>query len=139
MKNPAGIDTVRSVAYITFQTDRKQRGKDEMPEEENRMPDEPDSLSEPGTGLDQEIREPKMYRVILHNDDYTTMDFVVEVLIAIFHKPAADATRIMIDVHRKGKGVCGVYTYDIASTRVMLVHQLARKREFPLKCSLEEA
>jgi len=139
MKNPAGIDTVRSVAYITFQTDRKQRGKDEMPEEENRMPDEPDSLSEPGTGLDQEIREPKMYRVILHNDDYTTMDFVVEVLIAIFHKPAADATRIMIDVPRKGKGVCGVYTYDIASTRVMLVHQLARKREFPLKCSLEEA
>ena len=110
-----------------------------MPEEGNRMPDRPDGLSEPGTGLDQEIREPKMYRVILLNDDYTTMDFVVEVLIAIFHKPAADATRIMIDVHRKGKGVCGVYTYDIASTRVMLVHQLARKREFPLKCSLEEA
>ena len=110
-----------------------------MPEEKDRMPDGPEGLSEPGTGLDQEIREPKMYRVILHNDDYTTMDFVVEVLIGIFHKPAADATRIMIDVHRKGKGVCGVYTYDIASTRVMLVHQLARKREFPLKCSLEEA
>lgn len=139
MNNPAGIDTVRGVAYITFRTDRKQRGKDEMPEEKDRMPDGPEGLSEPGTGLDQEIREPKMYRVILHNDDYTTMDFVVEVLIAIFHKPAADATRIMIDVHRKGKGVCGVYTYDIASTRVMLVHQLARKREFPLKCSLEEA
>jgi ATP-dependent Clp protease adaptor protein ClpS len=103
------------------------------------MPDEPGRRIEPGAGIDQEIREPKMYRVILHNDDYTTMDFVVEVLMAIFHKPAADATRIMIDVHKRGKGVCGVYTHDIAATRVMLVHQLARKREFPLKCSLEEA
>ena len=102
-------------------------------------PDEPGSLSEPGTGVDQEIREPKMYRVILHNDDYTTMDFVIEVLISIFHKPAADATRIMIDVHKKGKGICGLYTYDIAATRIARVHRLARKRQFPLKCTLEEA
>ena len=80
-----------------------------------------------------------MYRVFLHNDDYSTMDFVIEVLISIFHRPAADATRIMLDVHKKGKGVCGVYTYDIAVTRVARVHQLAKKREFPLKCSLEEA
>ena len=96
-------------------------------------------LSETGTKTDQEIWEPKMYRVILHNDDYSTMDFVIEVLISIFHKPAADATRIMLDVHKKGKGICGVYTYDIAATRVARVHQLAKKREFPLKCSLEEA
>jgi ATP-dependent Clp protease adaptor protein ClpS len=102
-------------------------------------PDEPGGLSEPGAGVDQEIREPKMYRVILHNDDYTTMDFVIEVLISIFHKPAADATRIMIDVHKKGKGICGVYTYDIAATKVAQVHELAMRREFPLKCSLEEA
>lgn len=79
-----------------------------------------------------------MYRVFLHNDDYSTMDFVIEVLISIFHKPAADATRIMLDVHKKGMGICGVYTYDIAVTRVARVHQLAKKREFPLKCSLEE-
>ncbi len=103
------------------------------------MPDEPGSLSEPGSEVEQEIREPKMYRVILHNDDYTTMDFVIEVLISIFNKPAADATRIMLDVHQRGKGVCGVYTYDIAATRVNCVHQLARLREFPLKCSLEKA
>ena len=102
-------------------------------------PNEPGSLSEPGVGAEQEIREPKMYRVILHNDDYTTMDFVIEVLMSIFHKPALDATRIMLDVHKKGKGICGVYTYDIAATRVVRVHQLAQKREFPLKCSLEEA
>lgn len=103
------------------------------------MPDRTGSHPDSDTGVDQEIREPKMYRVILHNDDYTTMDFVIEVLIAIFHKPAADATRIMLDVHKKGKGVCGVYTYDVAATRVARVHQLAQEREFPLKCSLEEA
>jgi ATP-dependent Clp protease adaptor protein ClpS len=103
------------------------------------MADVPQDLPEGDVKNDQEIREPKMYRVILYNDDYTTMDFVIEVLISIFHKPAADATRIMIDVHKKGKGICGVYTYDIAATRVVRVHQLARRREFPLKCSLEEA
>lgn len=80
-----------------------------------------------------------MYRVILHNDHYTTMDFVVEVLISVFHKPAAEATRIMLDVHRKGKGICGVYTYDIASSKVSLVHSMAKDREFPLRCSMEEA
>jgi len=99
----------------------------------------PQDLPEGDVKNDQEIREPNMYRVILHNDDYSTMDFVIEVLISIFHKPAADATRIMVDVHKKGKGICGVYTYDIAATRVARVHQLAKKREFPLKCSLEEA
>ena len=103
------------------------------------MADVPQDLPEGDVKNDQEIREPKMYRVILHNDDYTTMDFVIEVLISIFHKPAADATRIMIDVHKKGKGICGVYNYDVAATRVVRVHQMARKREFPLKCTLEEA
>ncbi|MEK7827942.1 MAG: ATP-dependent Clp protease adaptor ClpS [Thermodesulfobacteriota bacterium] len=102
------------------------------------MADVPQNLPEGDVKNDQEIREPKMYRVFLHNDDYSTMDFVIEVLISIFHKPAADATRIMLDVHKKGMGICGVYTYDIAVTRVARVHQLAKKREFPLKCSLEE-
>ena len=97
------------------------------------------SLPEAEVKSDQEIREPKQYRVVLINDDYTTMDFVVEVLVHIFHKSAAEATRIMLDVHKKGKGSCGVYTYDIAVTKVAQVHQMARKREFPLKCSLEEA
>ena len=87
----------------------------------------------------QEVREPKMYRVLLHNDDYTTMDFVVEVLISVFRKSAAEATRIMLDVHKKGVGTCGVYTYDMASSRAAMVHQLAKKQEFPLKCTIEEA
>lgn len=88
---------------------------------------------------EQELREPKQYRVILLNDDYTTMDFVIEVLVAVFHKPAAEAAKIMLDVHKKGSGVCGVYTYDIAATKAAQVHQMAKKREFPLKCTLEEA
>lgn len=97
------------------------------------------SVPESEARSDQEIREPKHYRVILCNDDYTTMDFVIEILIVVFHKPAAEATRIMLDVHKKGKGLCGIYTYDIATTKIDQVHQLARKREFPLRCALEEA
>jgi ATP-dependent Clp protease adaptor protein ClpS len=85
------------------------------------------------------LQEPKLYRVILHNDDYTTMDFVVKVVMAVFHKPAAEATKIMLDVHRKGAGVVGVYTRDIALTRVSQVHEMARQGEFPLRASSEEA
>jgi ATP-dependent Clp protease adaptor protein ClpS len=86
-----------------------------------------------------EIREPKMYRVILHNDHYTTMEFVIEILVKIFHKPAREASRIMLDVHRRGSGHCGVYSFDIARTKVAQVHALARQHEFPLRCSYEEA
>jgi ATP-dependent Clp protease adaptor protein ClpS len=96
-------------------------------------------LPEAGTDTEQELREPKWFRVILHNDDYTTMDFVIEILVTVFHKPAMEATRIMLDVHKKRMGICGTYTYDIASTKVAQVHQLSRRREFPLKCSMEEA
>jgi ATP-dependent Clp protease adaptor protein ClpS len=102
---------------------------------------DPDLMDDRDIKLDPDtvLQEPKMYRVILHNDHYTTMDFVVEVLMLVFHKPAAEATKIMLDVHKRGAGMCGVYTYDIASTKVTLVHNMAKRREFPLKCSLEEA
>ena len=86
-----------------------------------------------------EIREPKMYRVILHNDHYTTMEFVVDILVKIFHKPSREATQIMLDVHRSGSGNCGVYSLDIARTKVSQVHALARQHDFPLRCSYEEA
>ncbi|MBP8980988.1 MAG: ATP-dependent Clp protease adaptor ClpS [Syntrophobacterales bacterium] len=79
-----------------------------------------------------------MYRVILHNDHYTAMDFVVEVLVRVFHKPPAEATKIMMDVHKRGTGVCGVYTYDLALTKVRKVHAMARSRGFPLKCTFEQ-
>ncbi len=86
-----------------------------------------------------ELRPPRMYRVILHNDHYTTMEFVVEILVNVFHKPAIDAKSIMLDVHRRGSGVCGIYSYDIARTKVSRVLALAREQEFPLKCTFEEA
>jgi ATP-dependent Clp protease adaptor protein ClpS len=86
-----------------------------------------------------EVEEPRLFRVILHNDDYTTMDFVVEVLTTVFRKPAAEATRIMLDVHNKGRGVVGLYSYDIAVSKIDQVHSLSRRREFPLRCSCEEA
>jgi ATP-dependent Clp protease adaptor protein ClpS len=87
----------------------------------------------------EELKEPDMYRVLLHNDHYTTMDFVVEVLQKVFHKSVIEATKIMLDVHKKGLGNVGVYTYDIAATKVAQVRQLAKSREFPLKCTMEKA
>lgn len=98
----------------------------------------PDTSFNQQTKQKTQTKKPKMYKVVLHNDDYTTMDFVVEVLIIVFHKNVADATKIMLDVHKKGKGIVGVYTQDIAITKVKEVEQLAREREFPLKASIEE-
>ena len=97
------------------------------------------SESSAATRQEIETREPKMYKVLLHNDDYTTMEFVVMILEQIFHKNPAEANQVMLNVHQKGTGVCGIYAYDIAETKVITVHALAEKNEFPLKCSIEEA
>jgi ATP-dependent Clp protease adaptor protein ClpS len=86
----------------------------------------------------EKLKEPNDYRVILLNDNYTTMDFVVEVLMIVFHKGELDANRIMLDVHKKGKGVVGQYPFDIARTKAEQVHALARQQDFPLKCVIEE-
>ena len=91
------------------------------------------------TAPEIKIKKPRMFRVILFNDDYTSMEFVVNILMEIFDKPAAEATKIMLDVHNHGKGVCGVYTYDIAVTKIKQVHFEARKEGFPLRCGYEEA
>lgn len=97
----------------------------------------PDQFEETETISEEQIREPEMYKVLLHNDDYTTMDFVVEVLMMVFSKDFQEATRIMLDVHRKGIGLCGIYTYEIAETKVETVHSLARENGYPLKCTME--
>jgi ATP-dependent Clp protease adaptor protein ClpS len=89
--------------------------------------------------VDEKLDEPRMYRVFIHNDHYTSMDFVVEVLVKVFRMPVARATQVMLDVHRKGIGECGVYTFDVAQTKVNQVHSMARARQYPLKSSYEEA
>jgi ATP-dependent Clp protease adaptor protein ClpS len=83
-------------------------------------------------------KKPSMYKVLLLNDDYTPMEFVVHVLERFFSKSREDATRIMLHVHRRGVGVCGVYTYEVAETKVNQVIDFARRHEHPLQCTLEK-
>jgi ATP-dependent Clp protease adaptor protein ClpS len=85
-----------------------------------------------------ELDEPKKYRVILHNDHYTSMDFVIHVLMSIFHKNAIEAQEIMLQIHEKGKGMCGIYTHEIAQTKVAQVSKLAKQNSFPLLATMEE-
>ena len=85
-----------------------------------------------------ETRLPRLYKVLLHNDDYTTMEFVIEVLEGVFAKSPAEAFRIMMHVHENGRGLCGAYPFEIAETKVSLVHQLAKRNDFPLRASMEE-
>ena len=86
----------------------------------------------------KELKKPKLYKVLFHNDDYTTMEFVVWVLETIFHHDETTATRIMLHVHKNGVGVAGIYPYDIAETRATRVEALARTHEYPLRCSVEQ-
>ena len=83
------------------------------------------------------IAPPPLYQVVLHNDDYTTMDFVVRVLEAVFLKSPAEAHRIMMQVHLEGSGLCGAYPFEIAETKVALVHELAHREGFPLRASIQ--
>ncbi len=84
-----------------------------------------------------EVKEPQLYKVLLHNDDYTTMEFVISILENVFHRSTNDATQIMLNVHNEGVGIAGVYTKEICETKISVVHQLAKKNEFPLRCSME--
>lgn len=88
--------------------------------------------------LDIQIKHPKRYKVLILNDDYTSMEFVIDILMSVFHKTYAESEAIMLDVHKKQKGICGVYTYEIAETKVLVVHRRAKESGFPLKCIMEE-
>src|SRR2546430_8971734 len=85
----------------------------------------------------EKLKKPILYKVLFHNDNYTTMEFVVAVLREVFHKSESDAVGIMLNVHRTGVGVAGVYTYEIAETKLRTTEKLAREHEFPLKLSME--
>jgi len=85
-----------------------------------------------------ELAEPKLFKVLLHNDDYTSMDFVVDVLTGIFHKTTGQAEQIMLQIHDKGKAICGVYSFEIAQTKAQQVKEKAKQNEFPLLATIEE-
>lgn len=87
---------------------------------------------------DSEIKPPSMYRVLLHNDDFTPMDFVVDVLVEVFKKDHRTAHNIMLTIHNSGMGECGVYPHDIAETKASVVVDRARKSEYPLRCTFEK-
>jgi len=83
------------------------------------------------------LTPPTMWKVVLYNDDFTTQEFVVWILMTVFRKPEAEAVHIMLSVHQRGKGVAGLYTYDVADTKIAQVKALAEQREFPLLCTME--
>ena len=105
------------------------------------MSDENIGNTGPGTSVvtktKPKTKKPSMYKVVLLNDDYTPMEFVVMLLETVFHKSAEEATRIMLHVHQRGVGICGVFPYDIAETKVTQVVELARRNEHPLQATLE--
>lgn len=104
--------------------------------------DRPDDTHDSGISVitEREVRvqRPSMYKVILHNDDYTPMDFVTDILERVFNKNHADATEIMLTIHYKGYAVCGLFPYEIAETKVAQVTEAARDQEYPLQCTLEK-
>ncbi|MFQ5667390.1 MAG: ATP-dependent Clp protease adapter ClpS [Candidatus Binatia bacterium] len=108
-----------------------------MGERQPYVVDEADVATAPRTA--HRLKKPKLYKVLLHNDDYTTMEFVVFVLISVFNRTETEAVQIMLHVHKNGIGVAGVYPFEVAETRVAQVEGLAREHEFPLRCSMEEA
>jgi len=98
---------------------------------------EPDIQEGVISEIDEEVSEPPMYKVLLHNDDFTTKEFVVSILVAVFNKSLDDATRLMWEIHKKGTGLCGVYPFEVAETKIGIVTATARENGFPLKSTME--
>ncbi|QEN03587.1 ATP-dependent Clp protease adaptor ClpS [Thiospirochaeta perfilievii] len=90
------------------------------------------------SSVSNKLEEPGLFNVLLHNDDYTSMDFVVDVLVSIFRKNSVEASKIMMEVHKKGAGIAGVYPYDIGITKVHEVKRRAKVEKYPLLCTLEK-
>lgn len=103
------------------------------------LPPEFDRESTAVAESETKVEKPSLFKVLLHNDDYTTMDFVVDVLVSIFNMPEEQAIRVMLNVHRLGVGVAGTYTWEIAEMKAAKTMDLARQNEFPLLCTVEKA
>lgn len=115
--------------YVTFRT--------AMAQKQRPGADDGDTGVVTETKKKEKLAKPPLFRVLFHNDNYTTMEFVVLVLRDIFNKSESDAVSIMLNVHVNGYGVAGVYTYEVAETKVAKTHALAKQHEFPLKLSIE--
>jgi ATP-dependent Clp protease adaptor protein ClpS len=98
-----------------------------------------DNKTKESVDVEEQLTTPSLFKVLMHNDDYTTMEFVVEVLQEIFGKPAAEAEKIMLTIHFQGVGYCGTFPHAIAETKASRARLKARKAGFPLRCTLEEA
>ena len=99
---------------------------------------DPDRQTGVATRTRPKTKKPSLYRVVMLNDDFTPMEFVIEVLMRIFNKSPEEATQIMLHVHQNGVGVCGVFTFEIAETKVTQVMDLARRAQHPLQCTMEK-
>lgn len=108
---------------------------------DQKPPQNPDEGTERGvvTKTRPKTKKPSLYRVLMMNDDYTPMEFVVQILVSIFNKTAEEATNIMLNVHQSGVGVCGIYTYEVAETKVSQVMDAAKRSQHPLQCTMEKA
>lgn len=109
------------------------------PRLEARASDESGSDGDLAVQQRKSVRRPRLYKVLLHNDDFTTMEFVVEILVRYFRKSRVEATRVMLEVHHRGIGVAGVFTYEVAETKVAQVTAEARQQGMPLKCTVDPA
>ena len=100
--------------------------------------DQPSEELDTGVIDKAEVQEPSMYKVLLLNDDFTPMDFVTHVLQKFFNKSPEEAQKVMLDVHKKGRGIAGVFSFEVAETKVFLTNNLAKQNKYPLKCTMEK-
>jgi ATP-dependent Clp protease adaptor protein ClpS len=112
-------------------------GRTKKPDKPDELGYEPEDESAVATEEEEKVDEPRLYHVLIHNDDYTTMEFVVLVLTSIFHMPHETAVQVMLNVHQKGIGVAGTYSYEVAESKAEKAMKLAREHEFPLRTTVE--
>lgn len=127
------------MTYLRLMQDDRKFGPTMATNMNNSPEDENESERGVATKTRPKTKKPSQYRVLLLNDDYTPMEFVTSILIGIFKKTNEEATQIMLNVHQNGIGVCGVYTFEVAETKVAQVLEAAKRNGHPLKCTLEKA